>query len=94
MEAECSLPCSQEPAIGPCFEPDKFSLPSTPRSFEWYLPFVFQPRFGMHFSHACYVPTYLIYLDLIILVILGESQYNGGHSNVISCWNVKYSNQQ
>jgi hypothetical protein len=50
-------------------------FPSTPRSSEWSLPFKFPIQNSVcifHLSYVCYMPSYLILLDMIILIIFSE----------------------
>jgi hypothetical protein len=66
MEPECSLPCSQQSATGPCLKPDEsnphlptlfpkihsnITLPSMPRSSEWPLPLRFSDHHLISISH-------------------------------------------
>jgi hypothetical protein len=73
MELEGSLPCTQQPATGLYLEPDDpvhtfpfyfpkihsdITLPSTPRSYEWCLPFRLSNNifYAFHISlHTCYM---------------------------------------
>jgi hypothetical protein len=65
MEPESSLPYSQEPFTGPYSEPDQSSLVHTTPSC---LSKIFSPT-------RATTPARLIFLDLLILIILGE-EYN------------------
>jgi hypothetical protein len=47
-----------------------------PRSSKWSFPIGFPNQsivYISHLSHACYIPTHLILIDLITLIIIGEA---------------------
>jgi hypothetical protein len=85
-ETQSSLLCSQGPTTGHYPEPDEFTtpsyifvihfsiiLPSTTMSYKTSLPFWFANQNFVHISdvsHACYMPTHLTLLDLILVYIM------------------------
>jgi hypothetical protein len=89
MKSWLSLSFSQEAVSGPCPEPDEshnslpnlskihsnIILPSTPRSYEWSLPFRFSGQNIVCIYLICMratCPARRILLELIILITLGE----------------------
>jgi hypothetical protein len=94
-----SLACSQGPISGHYPEPDESTLPtlpflihfniifpSTPRSYKRFLSFRFSNQnfvFISDISHACYMPTYLILLNLILVYIMISIYYICHYINIL-----------